>query len=248
VAVSTSRIQDHAIVGDGRSAALVDRRGDVTWLAWPRFDSPATLAAILDPERGGRLRVAPASPARAFRAYVSGTNVLVTRLETPRGTLRLVDFMAIAGEADLRARAFPEHELVRIAECADGEVEVVIEADLRPAFGARAARLRDRGPFGLRLELGRGVTTLRASVPLEVGPDGVARGRAALREGEDLIVSLAYDADGPCVLGPLEEAREALRRTVRTWRVFSGALAYRGPWREEVERSALVLKLTYNGR
>ncbi|HSD76946.1 MAG TPA: trehalase-like domain-containing protein [Solirubrobacteraceae bacterium] len=119
---STSRIQDHAVVGDGRSAALVDRGGDVTWLAWPRFDSPATLAAILDPERGGRLRVAPASPARAFRAYVSGTNVLVTRLETPTGTLRLVDFMAIAGEADLRARAFPEHELVRIAECAGGEV------------------------------------------------------------------------------------------------------------------------------
>ncbi|HSD76945.1 MAG TPA: glycoside hydrolase family 15 protein [Solirubrobacteraceae bacterium] len=87
------------------------------------------------------------------------------------------------------------------------------------------------------------MTTLRASGPLAVGADGVARGRAVLREGEELTVSLAYDADGPCVLPPLEEAREALRRTVRTWRAFSGALAYRGPWREEVERSALVLKL-----
>ncbi len=172
--------------------------------------------------------------------------MLVTRLETAAGTLRLVDFMAIAGEDDLRARAFPEHELVRIAQCEAGEVEVGIEADLRPRFGAGPARLRDRGPLGLRIELGREVVTLRANLPLAVGRDGVARGRVVLREGEGRVVSLAYDADGPCVLPPLEEAREALRRTVRTWRAFSGRLGYRGPWRDEVERSALVLKLLSN--
>ena len=45
-------IEDHAVVGDGRSAALVDRAGAVTWLAWPGFDSPPICAAILDAERG----------------------------------------------------------------------------------------------------------------------------------------------------------------------------------------------------
>ncbi|HET8539872.1 MAG TPA: glycoside hydrolase family 15 protein [Anaeromyxobacter sp.] len=238
-----SRIEDHAVVGDGRSAALIDRGGDVTWLAWPRFDSPAALAAILDPERGGHLRVGPASPARAARAYVAGTNVLVTRHESAAGSLRVVDFMAVAGEEDLRRREFPEHELVRIAECARGEVEVAVEADLRPGFGAERARLRDRGLLGLRLERGAEVTTLRATVPLRLCADGVARGRAALREGDAVVVSLAFDAGGPCVLPPLDEAQEALRRTVRTWRAFSAGLTYGGPWREEVERSALVLKL-----
>jgi GH15 family glucan-1,4-alpha-glucosidase len=243
VAPPAPPIEDHAAIGDGRSAALVDRRGDVAWLAWPRFDSPAVIAGILDPERGGRLRVAPAAPARAARAYVPGTNVLVTRLETAGGALRLVDFMSIAGEDDLRRVALPEHELVRIAECVDGEVAVEIEADLRPAFGAERARPRDRGPLGIRLERGGEVTTLRATAPLAADPDGVVRGRAVLREGESLAVSLAYDSDGPCILPPLEEAPEALRRTIRTWRAFSDALSYRGPWREAVERSALVLKL-----
>jgi len=87
-------IEEHAIVGDGRSAALVDRKGNVAWLAWPRFDSPSLCAAILDPARGGRLRVAPEGGIAGTRAYLDGTNVLVTRFETPGGALRLVDFMA----------------------------------------------------------------------------------------------------------------------------------------------------------
>jgi GH15 family glucan-1,4-alpha-glucosidase len=71
----------------------------------------------------------------------------------------------------------------------------------------------------------------------------VARGRAILHDGDALVVSLAYDADAPAVLPPLAAAREALRRTVGAWRTFRDRLAYRGPWRAQVERSALVLKL-----
>lgn len=230
-------------MGDGRSAALVDSSGDVTWLAWPAFDSPACCAAVLDPARGGRLRVGPAGPARASRAYLEGTNVLVTRFEAPGGALRLADFMSIAEERDLRRLSLPEHELVRIAECERGEVELEIAADLRPGYGAARARLRDRGPLGLRLERGAELTTLRATVPLAIGADGVARGRAVLREGDAAILSLAYDAGEPGVLPPLAEAREALRRTARAWRAFTERVAYRGPWRAAVLRSALVLKL-----
>jgi len=236
-------IEDHAVVGDGRSAALVDRAGAVTWLAWPGFDSPPICAAILDAERGGALRVAPAGRSSAGRAYLDGTNVLVTRFETGRGALRVIDFMALAGEKELRRRSYPEHELLRIAECADGEVEVEIEADLRPDFGAARRSLRDGGVLGLRLERGRELVTLRASVPLALGPDGVPRGRALLRAGESLVVSLAYDREAPAVLPPLEEAGEALRRTTRAWREVAGRVSYAGPWRDEVIRSVLTLEL-----
>jgi len=238
-----ARIQDHAVVGDGRSAALVDRAGAVTWLAWPRFDSPSLCAAILDPERGGYLRVAPAGRAVGDRAYLDGTNVLVTRFETGGGALRLLDFMALAGEEDLRRSAFPEHELLRIAQCAGGEVDVVVEADLRPAYGAVRRRFQDRGALGLRLERDTELVTLRSTAPLEVGADGVARGRAHLREGEAVVVSLAYDGEAPAVLPPLGEAEAALRRTARAWRRISSQVSYAGPWRDEVVRSILALEL-----
>ena len=95
------------MIGDGRSAALVDRCGSLSWLAWPEFDSPAVLAGILDPARGGHLTVRPEGSAAAGRAYLDGTNVLATRFETERGALRVLDFMVLAGEAELRRRAFP---------------------------------------------------------------------------------------------------------------------------------------------
>jgi GH15 family glucan-1,4-alpha-glucosidase len=241
--VAAAPIEEHAIVGDGRSAALLDRAGALTWLAWPAFDAPAVCAAILDPARGGYLRVAPAGGGRALRAYLDETNVLVSRFETGSGTLRLVDFMALAGEAELRRASYPEHELLRVAECVDGEVEVELEADLRPEFGAVRRTLRADPALGVRLERGRELFTLRATAPVAVGPDGVARARARLRAGEALTVSLAYDREAPAVLPPLEEVWEALRRTVRAWREVAARIRYRGPWRDEVVRSVLALEL-----
>jgi GH15 family glucan-1,4-alpha-glucosidase len=241
--VAAAPIEDHAVIGDGRSAALVDRAGVVSWLAWPRFDSPAVCAAILDPARGGHLRLAPAGGARAERAYLDETNVLVSRFEAGTGALRVVDFMVLAGEAELRRCSYPEHELLRVAECVGGEVDVELEADLRPEFGGVRRTLRATPGLGLRLERGRELFSLRATVPLAVGPDGVARARARLRAGEALTVSLAYDGEAPAVLPPLDEAGAALRRTLRAWREIAARVRYRGPWRDEVVRSVLALEL-----
>jgi GH15 family glucan-1,4-alpha-glucosidase len=55
-----STIEDHAIIGDGETVALIDRTGALDWLCWPTFDSDACFAALLGDERHGYWRIAPA--------------------------------------------------------------------------------------------------------------------------------------------------------------------------------------------
>ena len=69
------KIQDYAIIGNGRSAALVSNRGAIDWLCWPRFDSAAIFAAILDPKIGGHWSVRPAQQSNTSRRYIDNTNV-----------------------------------------------------------------------------------------------------------------------------------------------------------------------------
>src|SRR4051794_39868216 len=72
-------IEDHALIGDCHTAALVGRDGSIDWLCLPRFDSAACFAALLGTSRHGQWRIAPSAAAvRVSRRYRDGTLVLET--------------------------------------------------------------------------------------------------------------------------------------------------------------------------
>src|SRR5690242_5695984 len=75
-------IEDYALIGDCRSAALVSRTGSIDWLCWPRFDSEACFAALLGDREHGRWLVEPRDKARITRRYRADTLILETCFET----------------------------------------------------------------------------------------------------------------------------------------------------------------------
>src|SRR5271165_5239215 len=73
------RIEDYALIGDCKTAALVGCDGSIDWLCWPRFDSGACFAALLGDTSNGRWRIAPAvGEVRITRRYRPNTLILET--------------------------------------------------------------------------------------------------------------------------------------------------------------------------
>jgi len=236
-----ARIGDYATIGDCRTAALVSRLGSIDWLCWPRFDSPSLFGALLDDD-GGHWRLAPSSPCEAHRRYVDDTNVLETTFVTATGRLVVTDFMPVASEADKRRELFADHEIVRIARCDAGEVELEQELAPRPGYGGRPC-FRDAGVLGLRVECKEGLATLRTDMRVVVADD-TARGRVRLRAGDVVYASLSFADDWPAILPPLGlPCERALARTIDWWRAFAARLEYDGPFADAVRRSVLALKL-----
>lgn len=232
-------------MGDGRSAALISKAGSVDWLCWPRFDSPAFFSSLLDEEKGGRFSLRPTAVHATSRRYLPHTNVLETTFLTSGGKITCTDFMPVASEEEKRRELMADHELIRLVVCEAGEVELEVEVLPRPAYGLAPPRLRRVHPrLGASWRVGRGMARLRSEPPSVLAPDrGALRGRLRMRAGESVVFSLTYSQEAPATLPPLDVARETLARTIAWWRSWVGRMTYDGPYREEVARSALTLKL-----
>ena len=238
-------IGDYALIGDGRSAALVSRDGSLDWLCWPRFDSSSIFAALLDTECGGRFRVRPTGRFRSERRYLPDTNVLETVFHTSSGAVALRDLMPVGSEEDKRAALTSEHEVLREIEGLSGQVEVEVVYTPRPDYGRRHPELTSRGAFGLWCDVPDGALAIRSDLPLQLTPDGHgAYGAATIAAGERKHLSLVYSTDAPAVIPLLgDAARERVERSIRWWRDWANRGIYDGPYRDAVMRSALVLKL-----
>ena len=120
-------IEDHGLLGDLHTAALVCRDGTIDWLCLPRFDSGACFAALLGDQRHGFWRVAlPAAGKADRRRYRGDTMILEHEWDTPQGSVRVIDFMPPSDGV---------HDLVRIVEGLSGRVHVHSELRLRFDYG-----------------------------------------------------------------------------------------------------------------
>ena len=244
----SAHIQDYGIIGDCRSAALISRYGSLDWLCWPRFDSPAIFAALLDPDRGGHWSIAPAEVRSIHRQYIRETNVLQTSFDCSPGKAVLTDLMPVASEEFKRRAPLPDHEITRQIECTSGSVRVEVEYFPRPDFGAGSAGLRARGQLGIQAQVGRGVYWLRSSAPLRILEGKRCHASVVLEAGQKLQFSLSYCDSTPAILPPLGEwTRQSIAGSVAWWQAWAGRAKYDGPYRQAVVRSALALKLlTYS--
>ncbi|MFH9611687.1 glycoside hydrolase family 15 protein [Streptomyces sp. NPDC017448] len=234
------RIEDYALIGDMQTAALVCRDGTADWLCLPRFDSHAVFAGLLGTEEHGFWRLGPAraegtEPALADRRRYRGDSlVLESEWDTPRGTVRVTDFMPPRDGAP---------QLIRIVEGVSGRVPMRSELRMRFSYGRVTPwvhKVDNRtvavaGPDSVWLDTeaetyGKNLTTYS---DFTVGP------------GERVAFTISWQ---PSHHGPpaLPEPENSLEATELFWREWVDQCTYHGPYREAVVRSLITLKaLTY---
>src|SRR5262250_454498 len=100
-AMSYLPIEDHGIIGNMRTVALVGTNGSIDWYCSPHFDSPSVFSSILDDNKGGRFQICPvAERVRQRQFYWPATNIPITRFLHQDGIVELEDFMPVGLPAD----------------------------------------------------------------------------------------------------------------------------------------------------
>lgn len=236
-------IEDHAMIGNMHSVALVTVDGTIDWMCIPRFDSPAVFASLLDDEKGGRFRISPRSDGVTCKQfYWPDTNVVVTRFLSADGAAELIDFMPVSG-APLVGDKHRHHPLIRRVTAVRGRIDLRMEC--RPAFNfARDSHVVDLTQDGAVFSSENLTLGLDTKVPLKVEGDAVIA-EFSLAEGDcaTFVLSDLPDGDRCGTALSYDDAETLFHHTVNFWRTWLAKCQYRGRWREMVHRSALALKL-----
>lgn len=231
----TALIEDYALIGNCRTAALVDKTGSLDWLCFPRFDSPACFAALLGNPENGRWRMGPAVEVeRVTREYREGTLILETTFHTAQGTARLTDFMAIADH----------HSVVRVVEGIDGEVPFEMDLVMRFDYGSSVPWVEQPRPGVLVAVAGPERLVLNSATPLKA-LDHHTGSRFTVRAGDRFAYTLTHGVSTRPVEAEFDAA-VAQQEAEWYWQEFSQRCPDVGPATALVKRSLITLKaLTY---
>jgi GH15 family glucan-1,4-alpha-glucosidase len=227
-------IENHAIIGDLNTVALVALNGAIDFLCFPQFDSPTVFASLLDPERGGSFQIAPElNGANHRQHYLPDSNILLTRFLSDEGVAEISDFMPVAEVENA-------HSVVRRVKTVRGEIRFRIKCAPRFDYG-RAKHTIERTPDGMVFRSDGLALRLRSSIPLELEHgDAVATFVLKTHEFASFILE---DANCELACDTHEYVSRSFKRTLNFWREWIGHSRYQGRWREMVNRSALTLKL-----
>ena len=227
-------LEDYGLIGDGTTAALVGRDGEIPWLCVPRLDSPPLFCGILDRERGGAFTVAPKDLVESRQSYESDTGVLVTEMRGRSGSVQVTDALTLRSGADLNEDApAARGELLRSVRVLEGSVR------LRIAVAPRGGTLTERRGGGMRIRL-----SIRPDLDLQLWATVPLEGLQTtldLDAGDHLSLVLRWG--GRQNRRHTASPDKLLQTTRDVWRSWAQNFVYKGPQEALVRRSAITLKL-----
>nr|WP_199157682.1 glycoside hydrolase family 15 protein [Pedobacter sp. ASV2] len=220
------------IIGNCAFIAHVNKNTDISWLCWPRFDSPFVLGSLLDKKKGGEFSIRPEKEFTSHQYYIENTNVLRTEITAEDGTYRVTDF---APRFHLYERYFKPLMLIRKIEPLEGNPRITIKCKPVCDYGKGKMKVSQGSNHIDYIGCDENIR-LSTNVSLNYILDEKA---FVLNDTKYLILTYGYNLEAPIV----STAENFLRETVAYWRLWIKHSSIAGFYQPFVIRSALVLKI-----
>jgi GH15 family glucan-1,4-alpha-glucosidase len=236
--MSFESIENHGVIGNMQSIALVAMDGSIDFLCYPDFDSPSVFGALLDDQKGGFFQIEPQLNDMHIRQlYLPDTNILVTRFLAEEGVAELADFMPIESDGE------QPNEIVRTVSVIRGNVQFKMRCQPRFNYARSAHRteVTDRCAMFFPNDPICPAMALYSTVPLK-------------QESHDITAEFSLQSGNTAtfVFGGIRSREQPpemelvgtrFQQTSQYWKAWMAKSKYKGRWREMVHRSALMLKL-----
>jgi len=220
------------IIGNCAFLAHVNKNTDISWLCWPRFDSPFVFGSLLDKKKGGEFSILPQGEYTSTQYYIENTNVLRTEITAEDGQYRITDF---APRFRLYDRYFKPLMFIRKIEPLKGNPRITIKCEPVCDYG-KGKMKSSRGSNHIDYLGCDENIRLSTNVSITYILDEKA---FVLNEAKYLVMTYGQNLEAPVV----STAENFLRDTIAYWRVWIKHSSIAGFYQPFVIRSALVLKI-----
>lgn len=238
--MSYPKIEDHAIVGDLNTAALVCCDGTIDFLCFPYFDSPSIFASLLDDKKGGSFKISPVEKDyNTKQIYISDTNILVTQFLSNKGIVEITDFMPVE-------QINKGHVLIRKVSAVNEENMFNMKCSPRFNYARSNTEIkRERNDIIFSCEDEKDDISIRliSNTKMEVvEKEGIAEFKLIPGRSVYFILQLVNN-DQQKINNIVDFAKQKFDETFGFWTDWISRSRYKGRWQEIVSRSALTLKL-----
>ncbi len=251
-------VEEYAVIGDCRTAALVGADGSIDWLCLPRFDAASVFGALLGGPDQGRWSLRPTDAAAiATRAYRPDTFTLVTRWVTAdgHGEVEVIELMPrsnVAGRpservdergAGLGRTAERRSDVIRRVRGIRGRVTMRQELRVRFDYAASLPWVRQVGSADAPVLLAvAGPDALVLRGPRLEASDHRHVGEFAVDAGDTVDLAMTWFPGHLAPPAPLD-VDAAIAATESWWSSWVERCAGPGSYDPAVRRSLLVLRL-----
>ncbi len=227
---------DLAVIGNGRTAALLDTKARLVWWCYPRFDGDPVFSRLLaGDEEKGFTDIVLDGLTHIETAYVRNTATVCTIMTSSDGSsVRITDF---APRYKNLGRIYRPPQLIRIIEPLSGYPRISVRFRPTHHYGDPLPR-RESGSNHMRYQSGGLFHTLRLTTDAPL---------SYIEKETPLVltqpVHLVFGADEPFPDDLHKACRELNERTTAYWLEWVRFLSIGYDWQEEVIRAAITLKL-----